>query len=435
MANFSYTASKSFTPFTFEEMLKPMAMYTQEYNTIQEGLSELGTKASVFNNLANSISDPKASAMYRKFSDDLSSQAEALANEGLSQINRKNLLDMRSRYAKEITPIEQAFSQRNKLSEEQRKLKATNPNLMFDVDFSQVSLDELLENPQLGYNTTDGKDLYNSGVEASKAASQRLIEEMPSLYNQYWRIKQGYGEDIANKFLLDNSNIPELKDAIQRIITQSGVTDNNKSRATNYILSGIMDGMSLNEKYQANRGYINPLEQERLNLAKSQFEWTKEKWEDELLGAKLPNGNRIKDIGGGRVRIVYPDGKVEIKASPSTSASTGKNSKQKVFSGLQFKMWNEDDATADFQEGLSNEEWTTKRKGFDISDEQLIPFNKLNKAMQTNLIAKLYEYGLTPDDIEIYRDKDTFSDNHYQVRLKQDKLNVTQELANNFGEL
>lgn len=262
-----------------------------------------------------------------------------------------------------------------------------------------------------------------------------MMNVSSALQGQYWKIRQGYGADAANKFLLDQSNIPELKDAINRIVSQSGVTKENLSRAIDYTISGIMSGISYNESYQANRGYVDPAERERLALAREQFEWSKDRWEDEQLGVKLPNGDRVKDVGGGRVRITHPDGKVEIIAAPkSTNDSKGQNKDKKPFPGLQFKMWNNSSAITNFQEGLSNEEWTTERKGFDTGDEKQISFTDLSNSMQTNLAAKLAEYGLTFDDVEVWKDHDTFSDDHYQIRLKQSKSNTSQESIG-FGDL
>lgn len=309
-----------------------------------------------------------------------------------------------------------------------------NPSLMYDVDFSMTSLDDLISNPNLSYTPVSGDDLYKKGKEAAISSSSRLLEVMPALQGQYWKIRQGYGADAANKFLVDQVNIPELNQAIDRIVSQSGVTSANKSRATDYVISGIMSGMSYDEKYQANRDYIDQAERERLNLAREQFEWTKDKWEDEQLGIKLPNGDRVKDVGGGRVRITHPDGRVEIMAAPkSTDSIKGQNKDKKPFPGLQFKMWSDSDAVNKFQEGLSNS-WSYKRNGFTTSDGELISSTDLSNAMQTNLAAKLAEYGLTFDDVEIWKDSDTLTDNHYQVRLKQSKSNTPQE-PEGFGDL
>lgn len=435
MANYSLVVNSKFQPFSFDRYLQPYQIYGQNYKEIEEQYTDLSTKAGIWDDLANEQTDPRTYKMYKTYANDLENQASQLASEGLNAVSRKNMLNMRARYSKEIIPIEQAYNQRSKLAEEQRKLRAANPSIMFDRDFSSIPLDDLLDNPELSYTSVSGDDLYKKGKEAAISASSRMMNVSPALQGQYWKIRQGYGADAANKFLLDQSNIPELKDAINRIVSQSGVTKENLSRAIDYTISGIMSGISYNESYQANRGYIDPAERERLALAREQFEWSKDRWEDEQLGAELPNGDRVKDVGGGRVRITHPDGKVEIMAAPkSTSVSKGQNKDKKPFSGLQFKMWNNSSATTDFQEGLSNEEWTTKRKGFDTGDEEQISFTDLSNSMQTNLAAKLAEYGLTFDDVEVWRDHDSFSDDHYQIRLKQSESNTSQEPIG-FGDL
>lgn len=435
MANYSLVVNSKFQPFSFDRYLQPYQIYGQNYKEIEEQYTDLSTKAGIWDGLANEQTDPHTYKMYKTYANDLENQASQLASEGLNAVSRKNMLNMRARYSKEIIPIEQAYNRRSKLAEEQRKLRAANPSIMFDRDFSSISLDGLLDNPELSYTSVSGDDLYKKGKEAAISASSRMMNVSPALQGQYWKIRQGYGADAANKFLLNQSNIPELKDAINRIVSQSGVTKENLSRAIDYTISGIMSGISYNESYQANRGYIDPAERERLALAREQFEWSKDRWEDEQLGAELPNGDRVKDVGGGRVRITHPDGKVEIMAAPkSTSVSKGQNKDKKPFSGLQFKMWNNSSATTDFQEGLSNEEWTTKRKGFDTGDEEQISFTDLSNSMQTNLAAKLAEYGLTFDDVEVWRDHDSFSDDHYQIRLKQSESNTSQEPIG-FGDL
>ena len=434
MANYIVSGSK-FRPFSYAEMLQPVQSATVAHQELENQYGELATEASVWEEMANEQTDPYTYKMYKTYANDLENQASQLASEGLNAASRRDMLNMRARYSKEIIPIEQAYNQRSKLAEEQRKLRAANPSIMFDRDFSSISLDDLLDNPELSYTSVSGDDLYKKGKEAAISASSRMMNVSPALQGQYWKIRQGYGADAANKFLLNQSNIPELKDAINRIVSQSGVTKENLSRAIDYTISGIMSGISYNESYQANRGYIDPAERERLALAREQFEWSKDRWEDEQLGAELPNGDRVKDVGGGRVRITHPDGKVEIMAAPkSTSVSKGQNKDKKPFSGLQFKMWNNSSATTDFQEGLSNEEWTTKRKGFDTGDEEQISFTDLSNSMQTNLAAKLAEYGLTFDDVEVWRDHDSFSDDHYQIRLKQSESNTSQEPIG-FGDL
>ena len=247
MANYSLVVNSKFQPFSFDRYLQPYQIYGQNYKEIEEQYTDLSTKAGIWDSLANKQTDPHTYKMYKTYANDLENQASQLASEGLNAVSRKNMLNMRARYSKEIIPIERAYNQRSKLAEEQRKLRAANPSIMFDRDFSSISLDDLLDNPELSYTSVSGDDLYKKGKEAAISASSRMMNVSPALQGQYWKIRQGYGADAANKFLLNQSNIPELKDAINRIVSQSGVTKENLSRAIDYTISGIMSGISYNE--------------------------------------------------------------------------------------------------------------------------------------------------------------------------------------------
>ena len=405
MANFAYTATKSFTPFTFEQMLKPMAMYTEEYNAIQDSLGELATKADMFSKLAT---DPETQAMYKKYSNDLAAQAESLAKQGLTPASRQGLINMKKRYASEITPIEQAYTKREELVKEQRKLKAANPSIMFDTDFSTVSLNDIINNPAISYSSVSGDDLYKKGKEAAIASSARVMDVVPALRDQYWKIRQGYGAEAANEFLLNQKSIPELKQAIDRIVSQSGVSKNNLSRAIDYTISGVMSGLSYDEKYQANRGYQDELEKERLQLQKDQFEWTKKQKEEETRGIELPNGNRLKLVGAGRaIEINEKDGTWKFVASPSTTASgvSGRTAeKQALFTTLEY--------TGD---SFGTPGSTDK---FSIEDSEQITFSDLSPKARKKLQEDLKEYGLSIEDIDIYKDQDYLSRNHYRIVRK-----------------
>ena len=405
MANFAYTATKSFTPFTFEQMLKPMAMYTEEYNAIQDSLGELATKADMFSKLAT---DPETQAMYKKYSNDLAAQAESLAKQGLTPASRQGLINMKKRYASEITPIEQAYTKREELVKEQRKLKAANPSIMFDTDFSTVSLNDIINNPAISYSSVSGDDLYKKGKEAAIASSARVMDVVPALRDQYWKIRQGYGAEAANEFLLNQESIPELKQAIDRIVSQSGVSKNNLSRAIDYTISGVMSGLSYDEKYQANRGYQDELEKERLQLQKDQFEWTKKQKEEETRGIELPNGNRLKLVGAGRaIEINEKDGTWKFVTSPSTTASgvSGRTAeKQALFTTLEY--------TGD---SFGTPGSTDK---FSIKDSEQITFSDLSPKARKKLQEDLKEYGLSIEDIDIYKDQDYLSRNHYRIVRK-----------------
>lgn len=178
MANFNYTAGVKFQPFSFEEMLRPLAMYTQEYNAIEQAYGDLNTKANEIAALANETDDPITYQRYKDFENSLRSKADTMAKQGLDTTSRRQLLDMRSRFATDITPIQNAIQRRNMLAEEQRKALLQNPTLMFQRDFNtrnyDTSLDRFLENANYDYGAQYSGALLTQ--EVSKMASNLARE-------------------------------------------------------------------------------------------------------------------------------------------------------------------------------------------------------------------------------------------------------------------
>ena len=123
MANYSLVVNSKFQPFSFDRYLQPYQIYGQNYKEIEEQYTDLSTKAGIWDGLANEQTDPYTYKMYKTYANDLENQASQLASEGLNAVSRKNMLNMRARYSKEIIPIEQAYNRKSKLAEEQRKLR------------------------------------------------------------------------------------------------------------------------------------------------------------------------------------------------------------------------------------------------------------------------------------------------------------------------
>lgn len=279
MPNFNYTAGARFTPYTFEEMLRPLAMYTEEYNAIQEGIGELGAKADVFDKLANEQTDPKAYAMYKQYSNDLASQAESLAKQGLTPASRQSLVNMRRRYSSEIVPIEQAYKRRGELVDEQRKALQQDSTLLFDRLASTISLDELIDNPALSPQSYSGALLTKQvGTAASNLSKE--IRDNPRkwrsiLGNQYYEtlMQKGYRPEEVLQAIQNNPNAaPELKRLVDDAVESSGIASwgdqNILNRAYDYARQGLWNAVG-ETQYQTllNKAYDYAM-QERLATIK-----------------------------------------------------------------------------------------------------------------------------------------------------------------------
>lgn len=456
MANYSLVVDSKFQPFSFERYIQPYQMYEQAYREVENAYNDLSTKAGVWERLANEYPDSKASRKYKQFSEELKNQADLLAKEGLNASIRRASLDMKNRYNSTIVPIEEAYTQTKKLAEEQRKLKASDPYIMFDRDYSTEGIDTVLDNPNIGYNAVRGQDLYEQGKDAGKAASQRIFKD-PVLKGQFYQIEQGYGRDAALQFLKDNTSIEELNESIKDIMSSSGANalkGKDPERAKDLIVRGMFDGMDYEVKHiQKPKTASEELTPYQKFLIKSQGYnptigdidtsspyWTAKGITFDKDGNPIPIKEEEDKKDKATVKIlpgrdqamkILPNGDIEFidlppKSTEEKKGAVGYDSEGNLFPGVQFKMYNEksstqlNDANVDFQQGFSNKEWGYDVSHFEEGEQYEISINDFPPAMRSNIESMLRQFNLKVEDVVIEQDKDPFSDDHFRIRLKTD---------------
>ena len=271
MANYLVINSK-FQPFSFERYLQPYQMYGEAYKEIENQYGELATKADVWDEMANEQTDPYAYKMYKTYSNDLEKQAGQLAREGLTPASRQNMLRMKQRYSSDIIPIEQAYKRRQELVDEQRKLLAQDNTLMFDKNASMLSLDDLIKNPQLTYQSYSGAEITKQvGIAAQNLAKE--MRENPRkwssiLHGQYFEtmMRKGY---TPEEIILASSNDPnapkELRNIIEDAVSSSNIANwrdqDTLDRAYEYARQGLWHAIG-DTQYQTlqNQDYLNPIQ-------------------------------------------------------------------------------------------------------------------------------------------------------------------------------
>lgn len=232
----------TFKPFDYATMNNPVAQATEEHKLLEDAYGELATKASIWEGMANQQADPKAYQTYLQYASDLQDQANVLAKQGLNPVAKRALNDMKSRYAQEITPIEQAYQKREAGTAEQRKARLQNPTIIFDRDFSTTSLDELIENPSLSYTNING-DVITKQVAEAASNLARQVKTDPRRWHEI--LDQQYYETIMKKGLSDQEILAtisqteggrrELQKIIDSAINTSGVMSWNNPDALNQV--------------------------------------------------------------------------------------------------------------------------------------------------------------------------------------------------------
>lgn len=267
MANYSLVIGSKYSPFTFDELLKPALMATQAHRELEDQYSELATKANVWEEIANKETDPYAYQMYKKYSDDLKAQADILATQGLTPGSRKAMLSMRNRYSKEITPIELAYSRRRELTNEQREALLKDNTMMYDIDASTLSIDDLIKNPELSYRGYSGAVLANQVGTAAKALAKDMQENPRKwrdiLDGQYYEtmMRKGYTPEQVLLASIDDPNAPkELTNIVEQAIESSGIRnwgdENSLRKAYEYARQGLWESVGdTTYQIQNNKAY------------------------------------------------------------------------------------------------------------------------------------------------------------------------------------
>lgn len=235
MANYSLILDTKFKPFSYQEMLAPVAASTQAHQALEEEYSELAAKANVWEKMANEQTDSKAYKMYKTYADDLSARADDLMKYGLNVSSRKGMLDMRARYSKEIVPIDVAYKRREDLAKEQRDAMKVDPTLRYQRYAREMSLDDFIDDPSLDYGKSYSGDLLAKQVSQVAANYAKVLTReggLESLGLPYqYKSRIGYGATpeeilaVINDAALKGHEgaIKFLKGARDQVLQSSGV--------------------------------------------------------------------------------------------------------------------------------------------------------------------------------------------------------------------
>ena len=232
MAGAYLTIGAKYRPFSYEELIRPVAMATETHAKIDEQYAALQEKAGVWENLANKETDPESYKKYKEYSDALRIQADNLAKNGLNSQSMRDMLNLRARYSSDIVPLEQAYTRRRQLADEQRKMIMQNPTLKFERDMNTTSLDDFVKNPELDYGYSVNGAMIAQQASQAYAHLAKSIQEEPQykhiLNGTYYQsmIKSGYTpEQILALARNDESAPAVLRQISQQIYDSTGVED------------------------------------------------------------------------------------------------------------------------------------------------------------------------------------------------------------------
>lgn len=267
----------TFNPFSFEQYIAPLTKYKESYDDLEKAYNAVESQASTLESLVANDPDSKAYARYNQYAADLRNEADQLAMVGLTPGSRKRLHNMKTRYAKELVPIQTGYA---KWEEAKKRFDNLKPGEILSYNPYEMGIDDFIgENPD--FRNFDLEKIRSNAEEAAKAHSMRerytgvdenLTEDIRKRTNNI-AIDNVMGflngtEELAKqikdvtslkRFLLngtDKDKIDKNNPLVQSIVAQlqgidlSKMSNSSRKQILNQVMLGTLTGLVANEEYR-----------------------------------------------------------------------------------------------------------------------------------------------------------------------------------------
>lgn len=243
------TIGSKFNPLSFDEMAKPLIMYKQEADKLEEEMNKYEEQGDVIGSLINPTSDIEANKLYTTFKNNAISATNDFYNNGLNSNTRKNLLNLKRNYAENMTKIQAAYAAREAERKLQTEMRAKDPTVMFSRNANYESLDSYLTGKQPTSIPVSGDYLYQQGLRAGAAASSRQdisVEAKKALGNTYWQLKteEGFTDTEALNYMENDPMFGTIISTIKAGSNIDKLSPADQEIASKSIINGFLTGMT-----------------------------------------------------------------------------------------------------------------------------------------------------------------------------------------------
>ena len=264
MAQAYITTGSQFTPYTFDELLKPFLLYKEELDKQTKDFEDYNTNAEAIGAFLDSNLDSDIYSTYTNYMDALNSAATDLSKHGLTPESKEKLSALKRSFNKDMLPIKAGIEARDKARQQWNELSAKDRTLMTSFNPNTASVSAFMNGKTPESINVSGNDLMQRAYNIAQVVSKNNIQDpefMKVMGGQYYQIKQEYGLDSPemDAFIRDNVvGVPEIDAMIQEVLSSSNVdklSAEDQDRAIKYALEGAFNGMQRNisYNYQTNR--------------------------------------------------------------------------------------------------------------------------------------------------------------------------------------
>lgn len=403
----------AFTPMTYDEITKPLLQQTEAQQAMEDSYLEANDNASKLMALANQQTDPIAYNRLKNYADDLKVQADNLVAKGLQTGSRQALLNMKRRYSSEINPIEIAAARREELSKEQRDALLKDQSLRFSTDYRTASLDSMLNNAGASYTALSGAQIAKDTATMASMYVDAITNDpvySKVLNGQYWqeRVQRGYTPSQILAEAMGDPNAPaELKGIRESIHNQiSGSEAYDRTWADSYINQGMAAAIGKETvDLVNNQNFMSEAERRRIALDEERLRLSQPVSADKRV---LTSDGTYLDPNTG---LIYDGNTDDSKVILTKKSTTSTNTKTTELSTDDKKKILLTSPTVYF----NSKGKKIKAEDFDIENATKVNKTEIPATRMNYIMSVLNTYGLTLDDVDIYRDNDVWGYEDYKI--------------------
>ena len=342
--NLNLVVNSKFKPFSFQELLQPALMATEAHEKRQEQYDKLMEDSSKWGEQLDPSS--QAYGMWKSFQDEITQAADSLSSQGLTINNRKALSNVRKSYGEKIKAIEEADKRMQAQATLRQQMYAKDNSIEYK---SELNIDDFLHGKSGNNESLSGATMRAETADMASKLGQSIYSN-PSfskvMGGSYWQIAQanGYSPDVLgyirsgewqnlahgkNASDADNKLYNDIKQVADLYTSQinrtQGYSQDAQARLGEQIFQGLYSGLEKPKyDFQRNLDYMTAAEKASNALGWANLRQRKEEFrhqKEQEKGILLPDGSRVKPIGGGRVLKTDKNGKVEIIKAPSDDST------------------------------------------------------------------------------------------------------------------
>ena len=186
MPKYLVTSGSHFTPFTYDELVKPVAHMQQVHDATQDAYDQLNLETNALRQyISDNPGDSRAKAMYDNYMDKLTTLQNNLWEHGVNAQTRRDLSAARSAYASDITRLGKAIQTRQERSKEYWDMRHKNPDLIMGEDPGLGGLNDYLANENYGqdYFSYSGAQFEKEVADDAKARANEMLRDPQVLKN------------------------------------------------------------------------------------------------------------------------------------------------------------------------------------------------------------------------------------------------------------